>query len=125
MSSTFQQFVNDIVAHRTTPSQAAETLYAKLTPDERLWLLDGDLGLLGFIIRFIKEGYCFRPLVAGSIPRLGIPGIKFTDGPRGVQLQGKGTAFPATSTRAQTWDPVLEEQVVSPATALTPRRLDR
>lgn len=118
MSSTttlFERLVDEIVAQRTNPSLAAETLYQELTPDERLWLLDGDLGLLQFIIQFFKEGYCFRPAVAGSLPRLGIPGIRFSDGPRGVQLQGRGTAFPTTSTRAQTWNPELEEQIVSPS----------
>ncbi|GHJ83616.1 hypothetical protein NliqN6_0018 [Naganishia liquefaciens] len=107
----FQQLVGEIAAHRIDPSDAAKDLYSQLTPDERLWLLDGDIGLLQFIVQFIREGYCFRPAVAGSIPRLGIPGIRFSDGPRGVQLQGKGTAFPTTSTRAQTWNPDLEEQV--------------
>lgn len=115
----FQRLVSDIVVCQTTPTRAAETLYNELTKEERLGLLDGDLDLLGFITSTLKQGYCFRPFVAASVPRLGIPGIRFSDGPRGVALQGRGTAFPATSTRAQTWNPVLEEQVVSPSASLT------
>jgi beta-glucosidase len=115
---SFQQLVDDIVAARTDPTHAAETLYAQLTQDERLWLLDGDISFTKFILDVAKEGYCHRPVLAGAIPRLGIPGIRFTDGPRGVPLGGKGTAFPTTSTRAQAWDPALEEEVVSPSSVL-------
>ncbi len=45
-----------------------------------------------------------RPFVAGAVPRLGIPGIRFSDGARGVVI-GASTAFPVTMARAATWDP--------------------
>ncbi|MGI8459532.1 MAG: beta-glucosidase [Propionibacteriaceae bacterium] len=51
-----------------------------------------------------------RPFVAGAVPRLGIPGIRFSDGGRGVVI-GASTAFPVTMARAATWDPSLEERV--------------
>lgn len=109
--TVFNDLVESIGAG-TSPSEAAEQLYASLTPSEKLWLLDGDIGFRQFFTSFFAEGYCYRPVEAGAVPRLGIPGIRFSDGPRGIQLGGKGTAFPASSTRAQTWDPALEEQVV-------------
>jgi beta-glucosidase len=40
----------------------------------------------------------------------GIRGLRFTDGPRGVNL-GRSTAFPAAIARGATWDPELEELV--------------
>jgi len=48
------------------------------------------------------------PVAGGAVPRLGIPGIRFSDGPRGVVI-GRCTAFPVTIMRAATWDPALEE----------------
>lgn len=76
--------------------------------DELLWLLDGDTPLreLAWLSGRMKKG----PVVGGAVPRLGIPGIRFTDGPRGVSI-GHSTAFPVTMMRAATWDPALEERV--------------
>lgn len=110
--AVFQDLVQSIGSHTTTPSEAAESLYAQLTPSEKLWLLDGDIGFRQFFTGFFVDGYCYSPVQAGAIDRLGIPGIRFSDGPRGIQLYRKGTAFPASSTRAQTFDPKLEEEVV-------------
>jgi beta-glucosidase len=110
--TVFQSHV-DSLRSGTSPSATADELYASLTPREKLWLLDGDIGFRTFFTRFFRDGYCYQPVEAGAIPRLGIPGIRFSDGPRGIQLGGKGTAFPASNTRAQTWDPAPEEQVVS------------
>ena len=110
--STFSQLVEAIIAEQIDLSTAAETLHAQLSPKEKLWLLDGDSTALSFVGRFLKEGYCFRPHNAGIVKRLGIPGIRFTDGPRGILMGRNSTAFPTSSTRACTWDPKLEERVV-------------
>ena len=40
----------------------------------------------------------------------GIRGIRFSDGPRGVVLEG-ATTFPVTMARGATWDPELEERI--------------
>jgi beta-glucosidase len=42
--------------------------------------------------------------------RLGIKGLIFTDGPRGINL-GKSTAFPAAIARGASWDMALEEKI--------------
>jgi beta-glucosidase len=44
----------------------------------------------------------------GDVPRIGIAGIRFRDGPRGVII-GKSTAFPVSMARDTTWDISLEE----------------
>ena len=44
------------------------------------------------------------------MPRLGIAGIRFADGPRGVVL-GRSTAFPVAMARGATFDPELEERI--------------
>ncbi|MEV4617713.1 glycoside hydrolase family 3 C-terminal domain-containing protein [Asanoa sp. NPDC049573] len=87
---------------------AAESLVAELSPAESRWLLDGDLPVRAAIRlpALVKAG----PVVAGWVHRLGIPGIRFTDGPRGVVIS-RSTAFPVTMARAATWDPELEERV--------------
>ncbi|KAM0270894.1 hypothetical protein ACHAQH_009255 [Verticillium albo-atrum] len=46
----------------------------------------------------------------GSTPRLSIPGVLFTDGPRGIVL-GASTAFPVPMARGATWDSPLEERI--------------
>ncbi len=76
--------------------------------DELLWLLDGDVPLRAVprLATMMRSG----PVAGGAIPRLGIPGIRFSDGPRGVVI-GRSTAFPVTIMRASTWDPALEERV--------------
>lgn len=40
-----------------------------------------------------------------AIPRLGIPALKFSDGPLGVRCYGQSTAYPAGALLAATWDP--------------------
>ncbi|RKK68699.1 hypothetical protein BFJ69_g13387 [Fusarium oxysporum] len=46
----------------------------------------------------------------GEVPRLKIPGVRFSDGPRGC-VMGNSTAFPVAMARAATWDEALEERV--------------
>ncbi|MCP9914980.1 glycoside hydrolase family 3 C-terminal domain-containing protein [Cyanobium sp. ATX 6F1] len=48
---------------------------------------------------------------AGVVPRLGIGGLHFVDGPRGVILEGGATTFPASISRGACWDPELEERI--------------
>jgi beta-glucosidase-like glycosyl hydrolase len=50
-----------------------------------------------------------EPIVAGAVERLGVPGLRFSDGPRGAVL-GRSTAFPVPMARGATWDPELEER---------------
>lgn len=104
----FGRCVNEVKAGAVTARDAAESLTAQLTNDERLWLLDGDVPLRKMmrLPALIKAG----PVAGGAVPRLGIPGIRFSDGPRGVVI-GRSTAFPVTIMRAATWNPALEERV--------------
>ncbi|MDI6830008.1 MAG: glycoside hydrolase family 3 C-terminal domain-containing protein [Actinomycetota bacterium] len=50
------------------------------------------------------------PFLAGGNRRLGIPPIRFTDGPRGVAL-GNSTCFPVSMARGASWDRELEERI--------------
>lgn len=88
----------------------AHELFDQLTDDEKLWLLDGDRPFWDGMRSFIVDGYNVTPYVMGAIERLGIPGVRFVDGPRGVVV-GNSTAFPVSMARGATWDTDLEERV--------------
>jgi beta-glucosidase len=92
------------------PIEAATTLYALLSDDERLGLLDGDTPFWEGVTQLASARYNARPYIHGEVPRLGIPGTRFVDGPRGC-VAGEGTAFPVSMARGATWDVDLEEQV--------------
>ncbi|QVL54641.1 MAG: glycoside hydrolase family 3 C-terminal domain-containing protein [Cyanobium sp. M30B3] len=52
-----------------------------------------------------------HPWPAGAVPRLGLPGLQFVDGPRGVVLVGGATTFPVPIARGASWNPELEERI--------------
>ena len=107
--SAFDQAVA-AVRSGETPEDQARMLYGQLTEDERLGLLDGDTPFWKGMGSMIAEGYNRRPYVHGAVDRLGIPGTRFVDGPRGC-VAGSGTAFPVSMARGATWDTGLEERV--------------
>ncbi len=92
------------------PVAAAGELLAGLTDAELLGLLDGDEPFWPGMPDMVGKGYNLVPIVAGALPRLGLPGIRFSDGPRGAVI-GRSTAFPVPMARGATWDPALEERV--------------
>jgi beta-glucosidase len=104
----FEDAVRAMRAAELDPDAAADQLIGHLTETELLGLLDGDSPRR--ILAFIPWLLGRRPFIAGAVPRLGIPGIRFSDGARGVVI-GASTAYPVTMARAATWDPSLEEQV--------------
>jgi beta-glucosidase len=88
----------------------ATGLLAQLTPVERLGMLDGDQEFWAGLLGFYEVGYNTEPIVAGQVQRLGVPGIRFTDGPRGVVV-GRSTCFPVAMARGASWDVELEERI--------------
>lgn len=97
-----------------TPAQIEEralALLAHLTPEEKLGLMDGDTPFWPGLAEMMSPGgYAGRPWVAGAVPRLGIPGVRFVDGPRGIIMKG-ATTFPVSMARGASWDPGLEERI--------------
>jgi beta-glucosidase len=84
-------------AERLTPAQIEERARAlrdQLSLDEKVSLMHGQLPFWpGLAAMAAPGGYRSQVWVAGEVPRLGIPGIRFSDGPRGVILEG-ATTFP-------------------------------
>jgi beta-glucosidase len=92
-----------------TPDDRARDLLDQLTQHEKLRLLSGDTPVASGLVGMIRH-YNETPYVAGEVGRLGIPGIRFTDGPRGVVV-GHATAFPVPMARGASFDPDLEERI--------------
>jgi beta-glucosidase len=105
----FDRAVGEVRSGRPADEEARRLL-RDCTESERLGLLDGDEPFWPGMPRMIGVGYNLEPIVAGTVPRLGIPGIRFSDGPRGAVI-GRSTAFPVAMARGATWDPALEERV--------------
>jgi len=85
-------------------------LLAQLTLDEKLAMMDGDSPFWAGLAEMMGGGYGAHPWNAGVISRLGIPGIRFVDGPRGVVMDG-ATTFPVSMARGAAWDVALEERI--------------
>ncbi len=84
----------------------ARALVAKMTLDEKIALMAGEPTLFTRVDR--SDPY--RTNNTPGCERLGIPGIRFVDGSRGIRFEG-ATCFPAAIARGATWDPELEERV--------------
>lgn len=108
LTGTFNEAVARI-QNGSDLSDETERLLEQLTPEEKLWLLDGDSEFWSGLAE-MSQGYNRKPIVMGEVARLGIPGLRFSDGPRGV-VMGNSTAFPVSMARGATWDLELEEQV--------------
>jgi len=76
---------------------------------EKIHQMSGDLHLLVNGPE-LAVAYNMKPMPAGENERVGIPGIRFTDGPRGVVLNSS-TCFPVAIARGATWDTELEERI--------------
>jgi beta-glucosidase len=88
----------------------ARELLGRLTLDEKIKMMSGDEPFWPGMADMLGGGYADHPWVAGAVPRSGIPGVRFADGPRGVIMDG-GTTFPVSMGRGATFDPDLEERV--------------
>jgi beta-glucosidase len=85
-------------------------LLAQLTLDEKLGMMDGDVSFWSGLADLMGGGYGDHLWNAGAIARLGIAGIRFSDGPRGIVMEG-ATTFPVSMARGATWDIDLEERI--------------
>ena len=85
-------------------------LVEKLTLEEKLGCLDGDLPFWPGLVEMMSGGYNTRAWPAAHVERLGIPGLDFIDGPRGCVV-GPATTFPVSMARGASFDPALEERI--------------
>jgi beta-glucosidase len=81
----------------------------ELTLEEKVYMMSGH----GFIDRYLADGgqYNISPYqTGGGCERLGLPYLRFSDGPRGVAV-GHSTCFPVAMARGASWDTDLEERI--------------
>ena len=88
----------------------AEEVLSQLSLQEKIALMSGSTPFWSGFDDMMGGGYSAHPWPAADAPRLGVPGIRFTDGPRGVILKG-ATTFPVSMARGAAWDVELEERV--------------
>ena len=90
--------------------QEARRIVEAMTDDEVLWCLDGDWPFWAGLGHLTRGGYHRSPFPAARVGRLGMPGFRFADGPRGVVVD-QATCFPVSMARGASWDPDLEERI--------------
>ncbi len=81
-----------------------------MTRPEKLGCLDGDTPFWPGMTDMVAGGYYRHPWPAATVERLGVPGLQFSDGPRGVVV-GSSTCFPVSMARGATFDPDLEDRI--------------
>ena len=109
MTTPFEKAAAAVAGGADAVAEAA-ALVAEMTPEERRWCLDGDLPFWAGLGDLGTGGYHKRTFPAAVVERLGVPGFRFSDGPRGVVI-GPATAFPVSMGRGATWDVDLEERI--------------
>ena len=87
----------------------AKEILTMMTLEEKAKQMSGDAPLIRGMVRMAKR-YNEKPIPGGECKRLGIPAIKFSDGPRGI-VMGNSTCFPVSMARGASWDPDLEERI--------------
>lgn len=87
----------------------AKEILSIMTLEEKLYQMSGDWTLAEGGPKMQKR-YNAEPIPAGEDKKLGIPGVLFSDGPRGVVI-GNSTCFPVSMARGASWDLDLEEKI--------------
>lgn len=91
-------------------AEEARLLVTAMSAEERYEVLQGDVQFWAGMADLLTGGYHDHTFTGAACPRLGVPGLSFSDGPRGVVV-GEATCFPVSMARGATWDPDLEEQI--------------
>jgi beta-glucosidase len=98
------------VAEFRTIAERSRELLSQLTLAEKASVLSGSNGFYAGIADMMIGGYGAHTWDAGMVERVGIEGLKFLDGPRGVVMRG-ATTFPVSMARGATFDVDLEERI--------------
>ena len=104
---------------KKTIKKYVDEVIQELTLDEKIGVMSGQVTekkLLDDL--FLIEHYNVKPYPTKAVERLGIPNIRFVDGPRGV-VAGSATCFPVSMARGASFDRDLEEKIVQWAETIT------
>lgn len=90
--------------------ERARAMLTQLSLAEKARVLSGSNAFYAGIADMMIGGYSAHTWDAGIVQRLGIDGLKFLDGARGVVMRG-ATTFPVSMARGATFDVDLEERI--------------
>lgn len=109
-------------AYRLAMTEEAKEIVSKMTLEQKVSLMSGNIDLakisreqmaqMAEMMSDPKNHYNVTPYEAGGVAEIGLPPMKFVDGPRGVVCgNDQTTCFPVSMARGATFDPDLEEKV--------------
>lgn len=88
----------------------ALALLSQMTLAEKVANMSGSTPFWSGLADILNGAYNRHTWDAGRMERLGLDGIRFTDGPRGIVI-GQATTFPVSMARGATWDVDLERRI--------------
>lgn len=99
--------------YRLSFNQKAQEIVEKMSLEEKVYLMSGNLTLEDMMKDFEKGlHYNEVPYEAGGNENSGVPAMKFVDGPRGaVSGTGSSTCFPVSMSRGAAFDKDLEKRI--------------
>ena len=96
--------------YRLKFTEKAKKIVEQMSLEEKVYLMSGRISLedVGDVFNHpsADNHYNVFPYPAGGNERLGVPELKFCDGPRGVVCY-RATCFPVTMSRGATFDTEL------------------
>lgn len=97
---------------RLAYTEKAKEIVEQLNLEEKVFLMSGNIKLED-MINDMKNGMHYNevPYEAGGNERLGVPAMKFVDGPRGAVSGNSSTCFPVSMSRGAAFDRDLEERI--------------
>jgi beta-glucosidase len=96
---------------KETIHEFVEEVLPQLTLEEKIGIMSGQTTEEKFMYDLFEIAhYNMKPYPTMAVERLGLPNLRFVDGPRGV-VSGFSTCFPVSMARGATFDWELEEQI--------------
>lgn len=97
--------------YRESLTSRAKSIVNRLKLEEKVYLMSGRVSMEELLGHFKGDNhYNWYPYPAGGNERLGVPEMKFVDGPRGA-VSGSSTCFPVSMSRGATFDKNLEQRI--------------
>jgi beta-glucosidase len=101
---------------RLSYTEKARAIVAQMSLEEKVDLMSGKVNFgpeqIAEMTKDTTKHYNHVPYPNAENKRLGVPSMRFCDGPRGVVCgTGKSTCFPVSMLRGAAFDPALEEEI--------------
>ncbi len=99
--------------YRQQYDQRARQIVSEMDLEEKVHLMSGRVTMEELLadVQHPDRHYNWYPYPAGGHEGLGVPALKFCDGPRGVVCGHGSTCFPVSMARGASFDTALEEEI--------------